>query len=303
MFFGHIDRFITEPGAALWDASGNLCAKGILECKSAHAFARNQWGEAGSDQMPAAYLLQVVWYLALTGCEQATVAVLLGNQALTYYEVRRDPELEALVLSKAKAFWDQHIVAGVPPAAKGLDDVRLIFPEASPEHIVEADDALYAQCEHYRILQASISELEAQAEQVKTELLSAMGKADTLRFRGQTLATWKQSRPSQRLDLDALKAAHPALVAGFNRTVPGSRRFLLKAGSLTQQRRRSAQTLAATETSDQRAQVPQGEQSGNRQAQAAGKLPGHGLGDTWSATKHAPTHTPSHTKANTHHPI
>jgi len=56
-----------------------------------------------------------------------------------------------------------------------------------------------------------------------------MGKADTLCFRGQTLATWKQSRPSQRLDLDALQAAHPALVAGFKRTVPGSRRFLLKA--------------------------------------------------------------------------
>jgi predicted phage-related endonuclease len=128
MFFGHIDRFITEPGAALWDDSGRLCAKGILECKSAHAFARNQWGEAGSDQMPAAYLLQVVWYLALTGCEHATVAVLLGNQQIAYYEVRRDPALEALVLTKAKAFWDQHIVAGVPPAAKGLDDARLIFP-------------------------------------------------------------------------------------------------------------------------------------------------------------------------------
>ena len=160
--------------------------------------------------------------------------------------MRRDPELEALVLAKAKAFWDQHIVAGVPPAAKGLDDARLIFPEASPEHIVEADDALYAQCEHYRILQASISELEAQAEQVKTELLSAMGMAEALRFRGQTLATWKQSRPSQRLDLDALKAAHPALVAGFNRIVPGSKRFLLNARSLSEQTPQGAQTLATT---------------------------------------------------------
>ena len=43
--------------------------------------------------MPAAYLLQVVWYLALTGCKQATVAVLLGNQEIAYYEVARDQEL------------------------------------------------------------------------------------------------------------------------------------------------------------------------------------------------------------------
>ncbi len=229
MFYGHIDRFITEPGAALWDDSGGLCARGILECKSAHAFARNQWGEAGSDQMPAAYLLQVVWYLALTGCKQATVAVLLGNQEIAYYEVARDRELVVLVLTKAKAFWDHHIVAGVPPAARGLEDVRLIYPEPSPEHCLEADVSLHEQLEHYRSLQANISELEAQAEQVKTAILAAMGKAETLRYRGRVLATWKQSRASQRVDLEALQAAHPDLVAGFKRTVPGSRRFLLKA--------------------------------------------------------------------------
>ena len=152
------------------------------------------------------------------------------------------------VLTRAKGLWDQHIVAGVPPAPKGLDDVRLIFPEASPEHALEADEALYAQCEHYRILQASISALEAQADALKTELLTAMGKADTLYFRGKVLATWKQSRPSQRLDLDALQAAHPALVAGFKRTVPGSRRFLLKAGSFSEAGPQGAQTLAATQT-------------------------------------------------------
>ena len=231
MFYGHIDRFITAPGAALWDDSGRLCASGILECKSAHAFARNQWGEAGSDQMPAAYLLQVVWYLALTGVENATVAVLLGNQEVTYYAVRRDHALEALVLAKAKAFWDEHIVAGVPPAARGLDDVRLIYPESSPERGLEADATLHAQLEHFRSLQASISELEAQAHAVKTEILTAMGKAETLHYRGQVLATWKQSRASQRIDLEALQAAYPEVVAGFKRTVPGSRRFLLKAPS------------------------------------------------------------------------
>jgi predicted phage-related endonuclease len=133
------------------------------------------------------------------------------------------------VLTKAKAFWDQHIVAGVPPAARGLDDVRLIYPEPSPEHCLEADASLHAQLEHYRSLQASISELEAQAECVKGQILTAMGKAETLRYCGQVLATWKQSRASQRIDLEALQAAHRELVAGFKRTVPGSRRFLLKA--------------------------------------------------------------------------
>jgi putative phage-type endonuclease len=60
----NLDRAIVEDGSrARWDqAAGRvLGARGILECKTAHALAQNSadWGEPGTDQVPAYYWMQV----------------------------------------------------------------------------------------------------------------------------------------------------------------------------------------------------------------------------------------------------
>ena len=228
MFFAHIDRFLTKPGHPLLDAAGQLRSDTLLECKSAHAFASNQWGEPGSDQMPAAYLLQVVWYLALTGCEQAVVAVLLGNQRVDRYEVQRDRALEAIVLTQARKFWDEHVVAGIAPRARVLSDLRLLYPDDDPCASLEANDALRETLNRYQSLQASIGAAQAQADALKLEIQQAMGKACTLIHQGKVLATWKQPKPTQRVDLTALQADHPALVASYMRRTPNTRRFVVK---------------------------------------------------------------------------
>ena len=62
----------------------------------------------------------------------------------------------------------------------------------------------------------------------KLEIQQAMGNACTLIHQGKVLATWKQPKPSQRLDLTALQADHPALVASYMRRTPNTRRFVVK---------------------------------------------------------------------------
>ena len=228
MFYGHIDRFVTPRGEALWSSEGALQTDTLLECKSAQLFARHQWGEAGSDQMPAAYLLQVIWYLALTGCKRAVVAVLLGNQRVDCYEVLRDETLEAMVLAKAKRFWDEHVLNGVPPEPIDLNDVKLLYPESS-DQVCEASDELLHVIEQLHSMQRSLTEQEGKVQLLRQQIQSAMGEASSLSYRGEVLATWKQARASERVDLHALQAAHPALVASFKQTVPGARRFVLKA--------------------------------------------------------------------------
>jgi putative phage-type endonuclease len=230
MFYGHIDRFVTQPGKPAWGPDGRLLTDSILECKSANAFARSQWGEEGSDQMPAAYLLQVIWYLAITGCKRAYVAALVG-QKLHCYEVYRDLSLEAMVLQKAKHFWDEHIVKGIPPAVSERCDVQLLYPQGDAERCKEADEGLYQILADYRALAEQSRAVEAQAESLKLRLQDAMGEACTLTFKGDVLATWKPARASTRVDLAALSAAHPELVASFKHEVPGSRRFLIKAAT------------------------------------------------------------------------
>ena len=54
------------------------------------------------------------------------------------------------------------------------------------------------------------------------------GDAEAISYGGQTIATWKAPKPSQKFDDKAFKAAHPDLFKEFSKEVQGARRFLLK---------------------------------------------------------------------------
>ena len=73
----------------------------IVEIKTARTGA--DWGEAGTDQIPQAYLLQVQHYMAVTGCAVADIAVLIGGADYRMYEVQADAELQAMLID-AEAF-------------------------------------------------------------------------------------------------------------------------------------------------------------------------------------------------------
>jgi hypothetical protein len=70
--------------------------------------------------------------------------------------------------------------------------------------------------------------LSEECEKLKLEILNYMGHAEKLTHRGKTLATWKCSKASTRIDTKALAKAHPEIAESFSTSVVGSRRFLLK---------------------------------------------------------------------------
>ena len=72
MMSAHVDRFVLGNGLS-------KPATRLLECKTANPFARGEWGEPGTDQVPMSYLCQCIWYMAITGIEQCDLAVLFGN--------------------------------------------------------------------------------------------------------------------------------------------------------------------------------------------------------------------------------
>ena len=48
-----------------------------------------------------------------------------------------------------------------------------------------------------------------EAKAIKQRIFAAMGSAETLQYRGAVLATWKQARGTQRVDLaSALSGSH-----------------------------------------------------------------------------------------------
>ena len=126
----HIDRFI------LGDGTGSLPNR-ILECKTANPFARGEWGEPGTDQVPMSYLCQCIWYMAITGIEQCDLAVLFGNSDFRIYEIARDLELEALVIEKALHFWNDYVLKDIAPPAQTEGDYQALFKKSDPSKTIE----------------------------------------------------------------------------------------------------------------------------------------------------------------------
>ena len=86
-----------------------------FEAKTADAFAADQWGPAGTDEVPLQYICQIAWSQHVTGLERWDLAVLIGGRDFRIYTIHRDLELEAELVAGVTAFWQDHVLAGIPP--------------------------------------------------------------------------------------------------------------------------------------------------------------------------------------------
>jgi predicted phage-related endonuclease len=88
--FSQIDRFILDTPDTPAVVDGIVTANRLIECKISSAFSKSDWREAGTDQVPPLYLVQCAWYLAITECEAAGLAVLIGNNDFRIFTIERD---------------------------------------------------------------------------------------------------------------------------------------------------------------------------------------------------------------------
>jgi putative phage-type endonuclease len=226
--FASIDRLVTPgPGVDAF-VNGRVVTDRLLECKTSGVFSRGEWGTEGTDQVPTAYLLQCAWYMAISGCGQADIAVLIGNSDFRVFTVKRDARLEALMLEQAQRFWYEHILSCEPPPPQNAQDALILFPKDEDGLKVEADEETLDLLERYDRASEEASQVSAEAENLRGQLMALMGHAQEITREGKVLATWRCSRPTRRLDVTALRGAHPDIAEQFTFTSAGARRFVLR---------------------------------------------------------------------------
>jgi len=227
-FFAHVDRLVKS------DPNSNHCVDGItpadtvLECKTASAFNQDEWGGPHTDQVPTHYMLQCAWYMAITQCMQADVAVLIGNQDFRIFRIHRNFDLERALLEHAKRFWEECVLKGVPPTPKSSSDAGILYPLIKEGTRIQASAEVARNIERLRELQLHMKDLDQEMEHMKSLVMSCMGESEELAIGDRVLATWKSTKPVKRLDTKALKAAHPDITNAFTLEGPPSRRFVLK---------------------------------------------------------------------------
>ena len=220
---GHVDRLV-------WDdehrprVRNQIRTRRLLECKTAGLRMADEWGEAGTDQIPDVYLAQVQHYLCVTGCEVADVAVLIGGRDFRLYEVPRDDELIASMREALLEFWSL-VTLRVPPEPRTLADIAKRWPRDNGRAVVADQlvaDAVQALREAKQTLKAAEADVDALEAGVKKILQDG---AVLLGPDGRQLATWK-NQTARRLDQARLKAERPDVAAEFT-TQTESRVFRL----------------------------------------------------------------------------
>ena len=232
---GHIDRFVFESvessdlvDGELNHPDGSCAASHLLECKTANPFNQSDWGDLGTDEVPMSYLVQCLWYLAITNLERCDVAVLFGNHDFRTYEVYRDKELEDLIIAKAATFWIEHVQADIPPLAQCESDYQILFKKEVTGKAVEAEPIICELTQKLCLLNNEIKSKESEISQIKQTIMGQMGEAELLTYQGQVLATWKSPKQSYRLDSKRLEKEHPELIPQYQVPIQNSRRLVMK---------------------------------------------------------------------------
>lgn len=224
----NIDRAIINP-----DISGNvrfkngaLTTDALLECKTAGFHSAWRWGPSQEAEIragkvtstadaPIEYLAQIQWYMGITGCKTAYLAVLIGGQDFRIYRIEKDEEIIQALFEAADAFW-QHVTTGTPPEPKTAEEAAKTFKQDNGETI-EADNNTAAAFGELVTLKAQAQSLSEQITEKEDQIKLAIGERTTLTLGGNKIATWKTGSRNT-IDSKALRADHPELATQYTKT-------------------------------------------------------------------------------------
>jgi len=169
--------------------------------------------------------LQLRWYLMILGCERGWIGALLGGVELQVFELERDPEIEGLMVERARAFW-RLVEDRTPPVIVGTqeerDALRAAFPALAGEAPVELD--WEAQMQVRRRAMAILEEKEAEQRRLQAEnelrLLLQGSRAGQV---GGKVVLRLTEYERRTIDADALRAAEPEIAERFTKTSKADR--------------------------------------------------------------------------------
>lgn len=117
--FTHLDRRGRDHDGAM----------AALECKS--GMSTKGWGEPGRygievahTVVPAGYAIQCAHHLLCTGYARVYLAALLGYRDFRLYTLERDEAFLDDLLADERAWWQTHVVEGIPPEPDGSEAYR-----------------------------------------------------------------------------------------------------------------------------------------------------------------------------------
>lgn len=194
---------------------------GVLECKTTQQYIT-------APDIPLSWLCQLQWTLMVCNEKRGALAWLRNGVYFDYMEMERDEEFCDMMVERAREFWVEYVLPGIPPAPINDTDVKALYPVSLAGTSIEATDAMLEAWQRLVTLRAEIAKLEHDKSAEEEALKMYMQNNETLTFEGQVLSVWKSTKGSRRFDEKRFKEEHPDLYSQYIKEQPRSRRFTIK---------------------------------------------------------------------------
>lgn len=180
------------------------------------------WGDPGTDQVPAYYLAQAIWYMHVLDAPECHVARCAVGFDLewSYYVVRRDLEVEAAIVAQVEAWRAAYLLTGEPPPESGPSggawtsyvEQKTARVERAPT--LEADDELTALITEHAELGAEAKRISKRRSVLRDLIVDAAHEYERVDA-GNASAHIQLVAKRASLDRRGLNRDHPGLLAKY----------------------------------------------------------------------------------------
>lgn len=133
----------------------------------------DSWGPSGSQEVPAGYIAQIMFAMAVNGLREATVAALMGVDDMRLYRFDYDPEIGEGLIEKAVNFWGQHVLAKTAPPSQTIDDTKKMLSRYQG-FTWEASESALKIAENLKATKRTIKLMEAEKDSQEKAFMDAL---------------------------------------------------------------------------------------------------------------------------------
>jgi len=219
----------------------------LVEIKTKSWRTAREFGESGTDELPADVLCQAQWQALIVGVALVRVAVLIDGRDYREYEVQADKDLHAIMLEKGGEFWNGYVLPRVEPPLVGRAAKQYLAQKfrMHGQEILRADPMADDTLRRLLNVRAELTEAEARKEALENALKALIGTNKGIQ--GEVAkVTWSQTKDAEIVDWKAVASRYrhiiesqewetdvqseiDGIVADHTTIRAGSRRFLFQA--------------------------------------------------------------------------
>lgn len=181
--------------------------------------ANDEWGEAGTDEVPSYVILQAQTHILCMGGhngggpDRCHVVAFLGGRGPVMFEVKKNPELIKIIIDRCVDFWENNVKKEIPPEKTYPTGETLARVIRRPRESVAIDPQLLLA---WRAAKETEKSAKKDVDTRRIELLTALGGAEI----GETpedgdITYLEQSRKS--IDTKSLLVDFPELINDYQK--------------------------------------------------------------------------------------